>query len=350
MTNFKFGSVFVLASALALQAGSTVAQDYSGKTIQMLIASNAGGGTDRMGRLFGLYLKDKLPGSPSIVYRNFAAGGGKIRAANYLASEAKSDGSTLMQTDASVVTPSTVRRKVSKFDPRTFIPIGGFNAGGSVVFARKGTMKRLTDSGKPVIVGAISGSRSWQAMTVWGKEYLGWNLRWIPGYKGTRSLMKALRQGEIDMMATASSKRIDRLLEDGVIELIAQEGVGGSQVFKARAAYPDVPVFPALLKAKNLPQIAWDGYTSWIGPSQVDKWLTLPPGTPKAHVAAYRTAFNSVTSDKKFIKLLKKQFSKDAVIMSGEEIANVIKKVSHVSNDAIAFSRTLRKKFDISSR
>jgi tripartite-type tricarboxylate transporter receptor subunit TctC len=350
MTNYKYSSVFILAAALALQSGAATAQDYSGKTVQMVIASNAGGGTDRIGRLFGLYLEKYLPGRPNIIYRNFAAGGGKIRAANFLALQAKADGSTLMQTDASVVTPSTVRRKVSKYDPRTFIPIGGFNAGGSVVFARKGSMKRLTASGKPLVVGAISGSRSWQAMMVWGKEYLGWNLRWIPGYKGTRSLMKALRQGEIDMMATASSKRIDRLLKDGVIELIAQEGVGGSQRFKARAAYPDVPVFPALLKKKNLPQLAWDGYTSWIGPSQVDKWLTLPPKTPKAHVDAYRAAFAEVTGDKKFIKLLKKQFSRDTVIMSGEEIAATIKKVSVVSDEAINFSRTLRKKFDISSR
>jgi len=134
-----------------------------------------------------------------------------------------------------------------------------------------------------------------------------------------------------------------------VIELIAQERVGGSQRFKARAAYPDVPVFPALLKQNNLPQLAWDGYNSWIGPSQVDKWLTLPPNTPKAHVEAYRAAFNNVTKDKKFLKLLKKQFSKDAVIMSGEEIADVIQKVSSVSDGAISFSRTLRKKFDISS-
>lgn len=349
----KFSTIAVLsvmAAALSVNIGPSVAQNYEGKTVQMVIASNAGGGTDRIGRLFGLYLEKYLPGRPNMVYRNFAAGGGKVRAANFLALQAKADGFTLMQTDSSVVLPSNVRRKVAKYDPRKFIPIGGFNAGGSVIFARKGTMERLTKSGKPVIVGAISGSRSWQAMTVWGKEYLGWNLRWIPGYKGTRSLMKALRQGEIDMMATASSKRINRLLKDGVIELIAQEGVGGGQQFKARASYPGVPVFPALLQKKNLPQLAWDGYNSWIGPSQVDKWLTLPPKTPKAHVDAYRAAFKKVTSDKKFIKLLKKQFSKDTVIMSGEEIAAVIDRVQGVSDKAIAFSRTLRKKFDISSR
>lgn len=353
MRNRKISTVAAVSFAIAAVAFHTnmaMAQAYKGKTVQMVIASNAGGGTDRIGRLFGLFLEKYLPGKPNIVYRNFAAGGGKIRAANFLALQAKADGLTIMQTDASVILPSNVRRKVSKYDPRKFIPIGGFDAGGSVVFARKGTKARLTKPGTPIIVGAISGSRSWQAMAVWGKEYLSWNLRWIPGYKGTRSLMKALRQGEIDMMATASSKRINRLLKDGVIELIAQEGVSGGKEYRARASYPDVPVFPELLKKKNLPQLAWDGYNSWIEPSQVDKWLALPPNTPKAHVTAHRAAFNKVVGDKKFIKLLKKQFSKDSVIMSGEEIAALINRVQGVSDDAIAFARTLRKKFNISSR
>lgn len=323
---------------------------YAGKTVQMVVASNAGGGTDRIGRLFGLYLEKYLPGKPNIVYRNMGAGGGKIRAANYLALQAKPDGLTVMQTDASVVLPTNVRRKVSKYDPRDFIAVGGFNAGGSVVFGRKGTKARLMGKGTPLVIGAISGSRSWQAMMVWGKAYLGWNVRWIPGYKGTRALMKALRQGEIDMMATASSKRIDGLLQDGVIEMIAQEGVGELGAQKARASYPDVPVFPLLLKQKNLPKIAWEGYNAWIGPSQADKWLALPPKTPKAHVDAYRAAFAKTAADKSFMKLLRKQFSKDAVIMSGEEVASVIKSVQQVGDDAIKFTRGLRKKYDISSR
>lgn len=337
--------------AIALFSPAQAAEvSFKGKTVQMIVASNAGGGTDRIGRLFGLYLEKYLPGKPNIVYRNMGAGGGKIRAANYLALQAKPDGMTLMQTDSSVILPTNVRRKVAKYDPRDFPAIGGFNAGGSVVFGRKGTKARLTGSGEPLVVGAISGSRSWQAMMVWGKAYLGWNVRWIPGYKGTRALMKALRQGEIDMMATASSKRIDGMLKDDVIELIAQEGVGGLDNPKARNAYPNVPVFPVLLKGKNLPKIAWDGYNAWIGASQADKWLALPPKTPKAYVAAYRAAFDKTVADKSFMKLLRKQFSKDAVIMNGEEVASVVRTVQTVTDDAIKFTRDLRKKYNISAR
>ncbi len=339
-----------IAAAAAMQAGTAGAQNYEGKTLNMLIASNAGGGTDRIGRLFGLYLEKHLPGKPKIVYRNFGAGGGKIRAANHFALKTKADGYSLMQTDSSVAQPHIVRRKVSQFDPAKFEAIGGFNAGGSVIFIRKGQIERLTKSGDPVIVGATSGSRSWQAMLVWGKEYLGWNVKWIPGYKGTREMMKALRQGEIDVMATASSKRIDGLLKDGVIDIVAQEGVGYGTKYQARGAYPKAPVFPQMLEKKGISKLAWEGYNSWIGSSQVDKWLALPPGTPKAHVAAYRKAFDDVVADKAFIKLLHKTFSKDAVIIKGAEVAEIVASIQTVSNEAIAHAAKLRKKFGLSSR
>ncbi len=339
-----------LATLLATGGQTAIAQDYKGKTLNMVVASNAGGGTDRIGRLFGLYLEKYLPGNPKIVYRNFGAGGGKIRAANFFALQAKNDGYTLMQTDSSVAQPHIVRRKVAKFNPAKFEAIGGFNAGGSVVFVRKGQLKRLTGTGDPLIVGATSGSRSWQAMLVWGKEYLGWNLKWIPGYKGSREMMKALRQGEIDIMATASSKRIDGLLKDGVIDLITQEGIGLGGDYKARAAYPDTPVFPAMLAEKKLSKLAWGGYNSWIGASQVDKWLALPAGTPKAHVAAYRKAFDAVTADKKFIALLHKTFSKDAIIINGARVAELVAAIQSVTDEEIAHAGNLRKKYQLSSR
>jgi tripartite-type tricarboxylate transporter receptor subunit TctC len=340
----------ILSVGLWVQATPGLAQNYEGKTLNMLIASNAGGGTDRIGRLFGLYLEKYLPGQPKIVYRNFGAGGGKIRGANHFVLKTKADGYSLLQTDSSVAQPHIVRRKVSKFNPAKFEAIGGFNAGGSVIFIRKGQIERLYKTGKPVIVGATSGSRSWQAMLVWGKEYLGWNVRWIPGYKGTREMMKALRQGEIDLMATASSKRIDRLLKDGVIDIVAQEGVGYGKQYKPRGAYPKAPVFPQLLEKKGISKLAWEGYNSWIGASQVDKWLALPPGTPKAHVTAYRAAFDKVVADKKFIKLLHKTFSKDAVIIKGAEVAEIVASIQTVSNEAIAHAAKLRKKFSLSSR
>ena len=60
MRNSQISSLTVASFAIAaftVQANVAAAQNYEGKTLQMVIASNAGGGTDRIARLFGLYLE-----------------------------------------------------------------------------------------------------------------------------------------------------------------------------------------------------------------------------------------------------------------------------------------------------
>jgi tripartite-type tricarboxylate transporter receptor subunit TctC len=175
---------------------------YEGKTIRFLIASGPGGGTDTAGRLVARHLSKYLPGSPKIVIQNMGGGGGTI-GSNYFANEVKPDGLTILQNSSSSV-QSFVRGGPSiKYDPRKFKMIGGVARPGSLLLIRNEAQPRFTDrSAKPVVVGDTDGIRDWIAMTVWGAEYLGWNLRWIYGYPGSRDLQLAIRQGEIDMWAT----------------------------------------------------------------------------------------------------------------------------------------------------
>ena len=110
-------------------------------------------------------------------------------------------------------------------------------------------LTRILDSQKPVIVAAISGTRNWQAIPLWGAEFLGWNVRWIPGYRGVGQMSKALRQGEIDMFATNNAFTIKQLQDDGVIKLISQVGqVLGGKISR-RLSYKDVPVFTEMLES-----------------------------------------------------------------------------------------------------
>ena len=74
-------------------------------------------------------------------------------------------------------------------------------------------------------------------MTVWGAEYLGWNLRWIYGYPGSRELQLAIRQGEIDMWATQNAKLVKDLQREGVVQIVATEED------QRREDFPDVPSF-----------------------------------------------------------------------------------------------------------
>mgnify|MGYP003330177519 CR=1 FL=1 len=71
------------------------AQDfYRGKTITMIVAYAAGGGTDLTGRLVAPYLTKYLPGNPAIVVQN-VPGAGSLTLTNQLYNTAPRDGTVL---------------------------------------------------------------------------------------------------------------------------------------------------------------------------------------------------------------------------------------------------------------
>jgi tripartite-type tricarboxylate transporter receptor subunit TctC len=345
-------AIAVGAIAAAALAGSPASADVSlkGKKVQLVVASGAGGGTDRVGRLISQYMKKYLPGNPTIVVKNMGTGGGKIRAANYLMNKVKGDGQTFMQSDNTVLQPSTLRRKSARYDPRKFHFLGSVNRGGSVLFIRKDARKRLTDkSAKPVIVAAISGTRSWQAMPMWGAEHLGWNLRWIPGYRGSGQMNKAIRQGEVDAFATNNAYLIDALLKDGVTELLVQDGqqMGGKLV--RRPTYKSTATMTENLKKKGISKLAWQGYRSMTGSSGVDKWMAMAPSTPKDYVKAYRKAYAASVNDPAFLKIARKQFSKEIFYIPGEDVAAMVKEIHNAPSSALDYAENLKVKYGLAA-
>ena len=87
------------AIVLALSAKTSYAQAqnagefFRDKAMSMVISTGVGGGYDSMGRVVARHLSKQIPGAPTIVPRNLG-GAGHVRAANYMASAAPSDGTT----------------------------------------------------------------------------------------------------------------------------------------------------------------------------------------------------------------------------------------------------------------
>ena len=209
MTNTKIRGVLFAAWFSGFLIGShqrllaAEAPYYEGKTLRIIVSSGAGGGTDSAARLVSRFISKYIPGHPKVIVQNMSGGSGTI-ANNYFASEAKPDGLTVLQDASSGVMNFNRGGSTVKYDPRKFRVIGGVARPGSLLMIRNEARPRLLNrSAKPVVVGDTDGIRTWIAMTVWGAEYLGWNLRWIYGYPGSRELQLAIRQGEIDMWSTA---------------------------------------------------------------------------------------------------------------------------------------------------
>lgn len=335
--------------ALALTLVSAVPSaaeeiSFKGKTISLIINSNPGGGTDTNGRLVGNVLAKHLPGSPSITYRNLPGGGG-LQANNHFASRVPGDGMTFITGSRTDISPNKLRGPQVKYDPAKYEFIGGDASLGTLLLIRKEALPRLTDeNATPVVYGDIDGTRSGVLASVWAKEFLGWNLRWVIGYSGTSAMLMALKSGELDLAANQNAFHLVPMLKSGDFIGIAQLGIfndSGKQV--RRASYGDAPLLEELILPK-LNEQEKAIFNSMQADFVVNKWMALPPNTPKDMVDTYRAAFNSGVKEPDFLAIVAKEIGEDFSPLSGERVKEIVAALTATSDADLEYLANLRKK------
>ena len=306
-----------LSLALVMAAGNDASANepvsFKGKTVTMIIGFAAGGGTDLAGRAIAAHLGKYLPGEPNVIVQNVPGAEG-MTAMNYFANVAKPDGLTLTMGSGSVADPINFRKPQAKYDPSKFIFVGGTGRGGTLTIINKEHEANLYDRTKlPVIMGSPGGApRSGVLVTAWGIEFLGWNAKWVVGYKGTPDLFTALERGEIEMAATSSTHQVEKLLQTGKFKILTQSGMIRNGELLPRSDFPHAPMLKKMLDGKISDPIARKSYEYWASLESKDKWLALPPGTPAGIVKVYREAFLKVLEDPEFVaraKLLSDDFT-----------------------------------------
>jgi tripartite-type tricarboxylate transporter receptor subunit TctC len=329
---------FILASDIYAQSDTPY---YQGKTIRILVSSGAGGGTDTAARLVSRFIGKYIPGNPKIAVQNMPGGAGTI-ANNYFAAEVKPDGLTLLQDASSGVMNFMRGGSTVKYDPRKFRMIGGVSRSGTLLMIRNDARVRFTNrSAKPVVVGDTDGIRTWIAMTVWGAEYLGWNLRWIYGYPGSRELQLAIRQGEIDMWSTQNAKLVKDLQNEGVVQVVCTEED------RRREDFPNVPTFTELLGAKKPTGLAWQAYNGWAGAPELDKYIVAPEGTPDHLIKILREAFSKLMKDPEVDKEGDKFFGDGWKPQTPEKIEAVVNEQIAIPKEAKDFITKMRQKYGL---
>jgi tripartite-type tricarboxylate transporter receptor subunit TctC len=338
--------MFGFAAALLMCSGA-VAQEpvnFAGKTITMIIGYAPGGGTDTSGRLIAQFLAKYLPGSPNVIVENRPGADG-VTAMNFFYQQVKPDGMTLTMASSTQGDPVVYKQPQVKYDPTKLEIIGGIGRGGSTVVIRKDAEERLYDKSKPpVVMGAVGGvPRSGMQTTAWGIEILGWNAKWVLGYPGTNDLFVALERGEIDMTASSNLFQVQKLLDTGKVKVLTQTGIMENGKFSGRSEFGDVPVFPNQVESKPRNAVQDQGYRYWFALVLLDKWLALPPNTPKPMVAAYREAFKKMAKDPEFLEKGKKM-SQDFEAQTGEDVQNLIVTLGKTSPEAFEYIRAMMKR------
>lgn len=338
------GLLSIVFAAAAISPAARAEISFTGKTINIIINSKAGGGTDASGRLLGNALAKYLPGNPQVLYRNMPGGGG-LKAQNYFFSKVKPDGMTLITGSRTQISPVKLMNEQAKYDPSKFEFVGGDVRLGTIFLIRADAKDRLLDSNaKPLVYGDIDGSRSGAIISVWAKEYLGWNIRYVVGYSGTPAMVLAARSGELQMIANQNAFTVKPLIESREMLPLVQMGIRDeSGKYQRRSTFPDIPLLTDSLLPK-MDEKAMRAYRQSEADQLVNKWIALPPGTPKDIVEAYRSAYTKATADPDYLKVVRNEIGEDYTPLSGNQMKQIVDTLVSVTKSDLEFLNSLKVK------
>lgn len=332
----------VCAAALAtlVLAGPSRAADeisFAGKTVTMTIGNAAGSGIDLYGRLLGKFLIEHLPGHPTLVVFDQPGAGGLI-AYNGWIRKATRDGLSVAVGGLTELDPANLLAANAEYDPTTFRYVGGLAAPSQALFIRQDAAQRLHDkSAEPVVMGAVgSAIRGGYYQALWGRAFLGWNLRWVPAYRETAELRQAMDRGEADMSSFGNIRDIDNLLKSGKFQVVSQSGAVSDGKIHPRPELGDAPIFSDLAHGHIADPMGERAFEYGESVSQVGRWLALPPETPDPVFAVYVKAYEAAVHDPQYLAAVAKT-DPGSPPVSGAGLSKLARDLSKVSQDVIDY-------------
>jgi tripartite-type tricarboxylate transporter receptor subunit TctC len=298
----RFKRVVIAAGLAAIVVGPTpagAADFYAGKTIEVIVGSDVGGGYDIYSRAIARHLGRHIPGNPAIVVKNMP-GAGSGRTAAYISSVASKDGTSLGAIfPGLVLSPLLDDRADLPFDPTKFVYIGTADSGTRVcaTFANSATKTFEQALIQKTRMGASALGASTRDYVLFKKKTTNVSFDLVMGYKGSADILLAMERGEIDGLcgwdwSSVKSQRAE-WLRDGKLNLLVQVGLEPDPELTRRGV---PPLWNYIRSADDKTAIELI-----VTQQQFQRPYIAPPGTPAEQVAILRAAFDATMQDKPFL-------------------------------------------------
>jgi tripartite-type tricarboxylate transporter receptor subunit TctC len=311
----------VAGTCLPQAKADVVAEFYHGRTVTVVVGSNAAGGYDTFARAVARYMGKHIPGRPTLIVRNMPGAGG-MTAANFLYNNADKDGSVIGLVQNNTPFEPLFGTKEARYDPVRFNWLGSPSVETAMVLlwhaAPVNSVAELRE--REVAVG-VSGANSTPAFfTRLLNATLGTRMKPINGYPGQNDVLLAMERREIDGHPSAffSSVRSTRpsWLRDKTAKAIVQYGA------EKLAELPDVPFAPDLVGNDGDRQVMQAAFA----PLALGRPLLMPPGVAAQRVAALRAAFAATMADPDFLAEGERVGLGLNAPRSGEQIQEVVER------------------------
>ena len=330
------------ALAISLTASAALAQNainFANKTIQVTVGFEAGNRVDLYARMLGMYMSKHLPGQPTFIYINRPGAGGVI-ALNEWTAKAEPNGLNIAVGGQTQIDQESLSRMQARYQPAKFRYAGGLGAPSQGLMIDKAALPRLTDKSKPPVTMGVVGSslRSGYYQVLWGAAFLGWNVKWVPGYQSTGEVRSALERGEVDMSAFGSSYDIDYLMKLGKIVPASQSGAIIDGKSQPRAVFGPTPIMADQVKGKIKDPLGQQAFEYGEQVVQAGMFFALPPGTPDNILDAYIKAYDKASEEPQF-KTDWLKVDPDSPNATRADLETMIQKLGAVQPPALDFIR-----------
>ncbi|NLD97284.1 MAG: tripartite tricarboxylate transporter substrate binding protein [Synergistaceae bacterium] len=308
----KRALLLVLAFCIVLGASAAIAAEYPSKAVTIIVASNAGGGTDTMARLFAKFAEKYFP-QPFVI--NNIDGAGGQRGFEALA-RAKKDGYTI----GTLYTPHLTAHMSAKrarytlddfamlynlvTDPGVLVvPASSpFNSIQDIIDAEKAAPGTLT--------GSTSGPGSDDAFALAQfNEATGCTVKSVPSTGSSNA--KATVMGGHVSMGFMNLSQIESNMKAGEVRILAM------MTSKRHPNVPDIPTFTEL------------GFKVI---SDSSRGFAAPAGIPDDAYAKLVETFEKVLADPEFLEAAKEQLQMN--FMNPEEYKAYLGELLEVTNKA----------------
>ncbi len=351
-------SALLIAGVLfAPSAASAI--DFKGKTVKIIVPFKESGGASGYARAWQTYLKNNLPGKPTVLVI-YKPGGSGISGSNWFETNAKPNGLFLVSASTSMYTSylfggKKIRFNMLKWRPIIVSPLG------SQVYARTETGvkgKNIADDIRALQkYKLVSGGKNPTSSELRG--YIAYDLLGLKNITYVFGLnsggrRKAAMRGELNLSydsAGSFMKKTMRYVEKGIFTHVFNLGYVNDKGEVVRdPAFPNKPTVLDAYKAvygKDPSGPQWKALKHMINIGVMSsKSLMLPAGTPDEIVDLYVATIKKILIIPKFQKLAEKELGNYPQTF-GKEGAKILKESIDIDTETRAWiAKFLKQKFD----
>jgi hypothetical protein len=293
-------SAAALATAMVLSAAPlpAAAQSfYEGKTLTVVVGTEAGGGYDIYARVVARHIAKHIPGRPTVIVQNMP-GAGSAKAAEFLYQLAPKDGTTIGLIFPGMVVEPLLQPGKFRFEPTKFEYLGSADSGTRLCVTHKSSkIKTFDDALK--LPSNFGGSAPGSSTTDYAQllvNLAGAKMKIVNGYRSSIDTVLAAERGEVDGLCGYDASSFKAQKPDWYNTPEAHMILQAALEPNAELTTLGVPSIWKYVRGENrkIAEVV-------LAQQEFHRPFLAPPGVAPVQFAVLRTAFMATMQDPEFL-------------------------------------------------